>query len=192
MINKNITTIVFIITLAVVLVGIGWYYFAAQKEVEESPAISNETPSPSTQATTTSETKLYRNEEWGFEFEYPEKWVINREHKSLTYYSKFFLEMSLPVIIDDVDKEEKFDSTFLVNIVLPEFIRGFNNLEKTSSDITVAGVQGIKYEYKYQGFSHTAVILPFGQYKMILATGNGSKQYLDEFNQILASFKFLR
>ena len=79
-----------------------------------------------------------------------------------------------------------------MNIVLPEFIRGFNNLEKTSSDIIIAGIQGIKYEYKYQGFSHTAVILPFGELRMILATGNGSKQYLDEFNQILASLKFLK
>ena len=44
----------------------------------------------------------------------------------------------------------------------------------------------------YQGFPHTNVILPIGEYKMILATGDGSQSYLDEFNQIISTFKFLK
>ncbi len=71
MISRNTTIIIFIfIVIAVVLASIGWYYFASQKKVEESPAVSENIISPPIQATTTPGTKLYRNEERGVEFEY--------------------------------------------------------------------------------------------------------------------------
>lgn len=130
------------------------------------------------------ESQTYINTEFGFEFQYPQDWVV-RENTFVSYYSKFNLEIFTRI-------GESLDSTFLVNIVLPEFTeRSFQGLEKTTSEIIIAGVQGIKYEYEYHGFPHTVVILPFGELRMILATGDGSKQYLDEFNQTLTSFKFL-
>lgn len=180
LINKKIFSLFVVIILILILVWIFVKYRPTQKELS-SPVLTSPVPISTIQGA-----KTYRNMDWGFEFQYPEKWVITREHESLTYYSKFYLTMSVPV------KEGKFDETFLVNIVLPEFIRGFDNLEKKSSEIIVAGVQGIKYEYQFEGFPETAVILPFGELRMILGTGGGSKQYLDEFNQILATFKFLK
>ncbi|MFH1198402.1 MAG: PsbP-related protein [bacterium] len=136
-----------------------------------------------------SQSKTYRNEEWRFEFQYPKRWTIVREDKSVNYYSRLLLEISAPVIFMD---EKRFDSAFLVNIVLPEFIHGFDGLEKNASEITINNIKGIKYEYVFNNFPETAVILPFGELRMILGTGSGSKQYLDEFNQILTSFKFLK
>jgi len=133
----------------------------------------------------TSILKLYRNEEWGFEFEYPQNLIL-KENTFRSYYSKFNLELFTPI-------GEKRDTSFLINIVLPEFAeRSFRGLEKITSEIIVAEVQGIKYEYEYQGFPHTTVILPFGELRIILGTGEGSKQYLNEYNQILSSFKFLK
>lgn len=194
-----------IFLLLLILLGISfavavyWIFSASESPIpigqdnpiEESPSLSQ--PATSTVEvpdTPEQNTKTYRNEEWGLELEYPGNWVIRREHKSLTYYSKFFLIMSTPVM--NMNNEEKFDETFLINVVLPEFIRGFDGLEKTDSEIVVAGVRGVKYEYVFNNFPETTVILPFGELKMILSTGGGSKQYLDEFNQILASFKFLK
>lgn len=171
-----IKKIVFIILIMTILsIGHYTYFSRSPNDISQNESIS-----------TPAILKTYRNEEWGFEFQYPEKWVLRREHESLTYYSKFFLTMAVPT------KERKFDETFLVNIVLPEFIRGLDSLEKTTSEIIVSGVYGIKYEYVFNDFPETTVILPFGEFTMILTTGEGSKQYLDEFNQILTSFNFLK
>ena len=178
--------VLFTTVLITVSVIAGWYYFAL-RETEEI-----RTPT-TTQPAVIPETKTYRNKEWGFEFAHPTDWVVNREHESLTYYSKFFLEMGTPVtVVVDGNNQNAVDSTFLVNIVLPEFVRGFDNLEKTTTEVIVGGVKGIKYEYVFNNSPETTVILPFGELKMILGTGGGSKQYLGEFNQILASFKFLK
>jgi len=184
------------ILLVVIALGLisGWLlikYRPIQKEPAPVP-ISTSTPkSPavsvptSTTTNVTQETKTYRNEEWGFEFEYPQNLIL-KENTFRSYYSKFNLELFTPI-------GEKRDTSFLVNIVLPEFAeRSFRGLEKITSEIIVAEVQGIKYEYEYQGFPHTTVILPFGELRMILGTGEGSKQYLNEFNQILSTFKFLK
>ncbi len=183
MISKNTITVIFIFAIAAVLTGAGWYYFATQKETTEVLVVSENITPPLAQATT-SETKTYRNEKWGLEFQYPNDWIL-KENAFGSYYSKFNIWIKVPFY------GEKLDLAFGVNIVLPEFPnRSFHGIEKTVSEITVAGVQGIKYEF--EGFPHTAVILPFGKYKVILATGDGSKQYLDEFSQILSSFKFLK
>lgn len=142
-----------------------------------------------------SDTNIYRNEEFGFEFQYPSNWIISREHKSISYYSKLFLTISNPtaIISQNVGKKLALDETFLVNIVLPEFVdTSFWRSQKQVSSIIVGGVEGKKYEYEYQGFPHTTVILPLQDFRLILGTGSGSKPYLDEFNQILASFKFLK
>ena len=182
-----------LILVVLVLIVAGYFVFVHQYR---SPAISpgpTSTPTQSTQQTP--KTQTYRNTEFGVEFEYPENWIINREHKSLTFYSKFFLQIAAPVVITTTNQERRIarDPAFLINIVLPEFVdSSFGDLEKIASDITVDGIGGIKYKYEYQGLPHTAVVLPFGEFKVILATGEGSRQYLDEFNQILASFKFLK
>ncbi len=185
MISRNTTIIIFIFIIAVVLAGIGWYYFSTQKEVKELPIVSEDIPSLSAQATTTPETKTYRNEEWGFEFKYSNDLILN-EGMFGSYYSKFNLVLFKKI-------GDARDDAVLVNIVLPEFVNtAFWRLQENTSSIIVGGVEGVKYEYKYQGFPHTTVILPLREYNIIIATGEGSYIYFDELNQIISSFKFLK
>ncbi|NCO44698.1 hypothetical protein GW888_01325, partial [Candidatus Wolfebacteria bacterium] len=86
------------ILLVVIALGLisGWLlikYRPIQKEPAPVP-ISTSTPkSPavsvptSTTTNVTQETKTYRNEEWGFEFEYPQNLIL-KENTFRSYYSK--------------------------------------------------------------------------------------------------------
>jgi len=129
--------------------------------------------------------KTYRNEEFGFEFQYPKDLTV-RENTFRSYYSKFNLEIFLST-------KNGLDSVFLLNIVIPKFVEtDFWKSQEKISRIVVGGVEGKKYEYSYEGFPHTTSIMPIGDLKLLLATGDGEKQYLEEYNQILSSFKFLK
>lgn len=187
--NKFFLAILFVLFIVGFTMLLIYQYKQKQepKNIIENPFEDKQQNLDSTFSTSTlpSTLKIYRNTEYEFEFEYPQNLIL-KENAFYSYYSKFNLDIKVMI-------GEKFDPVFLVNIVLPEFAdRSFRGLNKITSAVTVAGVNGIKYEFEYEGFPHTTVILPFGELKMILATGEGSKQYLDEFNQILASFKFLK
>ena len=132
---------------------------------------------------TISTLKTYRNQEWGFEFQYPKDWVI-KENTFGSYYSKFNM-----LIRPTTGWYSRFPVS--VNVVLSEFPeRSFQGVEKITSEVVVDGVPGVKYQYEFEGSQETAIILPLGEYKLILGMDN--ERYLDEFNQILASFKFLK
>lgn len=139
----------------------------------------NLTPPPTF---STSTLKTYRNTEWGFEFQYPKNWSfeINSFHSP---FSKFNLQGNTS------DKNyNPLNPAFMINVVTPDFIeRQFSDLKNTASKTSVGGVDGEKYEY-HDEFSEVTVILPFGQYNMIIGT---EKPYAGVFNQILATFKFL-
>ncbi len=183
MIIRDRTTVIFIFIVVAVLAGFGLYYFAIQKETIESPAIASE-ETPPIQATTTSETKTYRNEEWGFEFQYLENWAIE-ENYSTNYYSKFNLRI-IPI------NERHSKIPIVINIVLPEFVKNsFRGIEKISSEIIIDGVSGTKYEYEFGGRQEIAIILPLDDLRMIIGTDD-SELYLDALNQILTTFKFLK
>lgn len=162
-----------------------------RKSIQQPPAqnplpptiVTVPTPTSTTQASGTAGMKTYTNTEYGFEFRYPDDWVV-KENTFVSYYSKFNLEVV-------VKKEKYLDLVFDVNIVMPEFPeRSFKNIEKTTSEVIVDGVLGIKYQYEFESQQETAIVLPIGDYKVIL--GTDSKQDVDSFNQILASFKFLK
>lgn len=74
--NKGFANIIAIIVAVVVLIGAGVGYLVVKKR---TPITTPETPAVSTQETITDETtdwKIYRNEEYGFEFKYPPTWFI--------------------------------------------------------------------------------------------------------------------
>lgn len=146
-----------------------------------SPAVP--VPTSTVSKGTTPETKIYRNEEWGFEFQYPKDLII-RENTFGSYYSRFNLKIFTKI-------GEQFDPAFLVNIVLPEFVENsFKNLKKTTSEVIIDGIFGVKYQYDFNDRKETVIILPFNEYQLIL--GVYYEEYENVFNQILASFKFLR
>lgn len=185
--NKKI---IIIFVVAVLLVG-GVFTLLSNRKTSPIQSVSPvpvvpivSATSPIHAATSPPETKTYRNEEWGFEFEYPAGWTFEIN----SFYnpsSKFNLQGD-----SSARNYNPFSTAFLVNIVTSDFVeRQFSILKKDTSKIIVGGVRGLKYEYKLEKETEVAVILPFGQYKMILGTTKGHE---DAFNQILASFKFLK
>lgn len=126
--------------------------------------------------------KVYRNEEWGFEFQYPKDWSFH-ENAFSSPFSKFNLIGTLP--------EETVPNTiipsFLINIVTSDFAdRAFYDIKNTALETNVGGVKGSKYEYDFEGFPQIAIDIPFGEYRMILGA---DRRYENTFNQIIASFK---
>jgi len=174
-----------IIGIIVISTGVYIYYKLPNNQPYIPPPITTPTNTPTSTPNNT-EIKTYRNTEFGFEFQYPEDWVI-RTNTSYSPFSKFDL-ISAP-------SEKSYliyypTPPFLINIVTPDFAeRQFFDLKNIASNTTVGDVAGLKYEYEEQNLSHITIILPFGQYKIILGT---TKEYEEVFNQILASLKFLQ
>ncbi|PIT97341.1 hypothetical protein COT77_01995 [Candidatus Berkelbacteria bacterium CG10_big_fil_rev_8_21_14_0_10_41_12] len=129
--------------------------------------------------------KTYRNEEWEFEFRYPENWSFHED----TFYSPFskFNLAGAPI-----GERYQIDPPLLINIVTLDFADSYvinmKNLGATTSDLIVGGIRGTKYEYIFESIPQVDINLSLGEYLMILGT---KKQYEDIFNQILATFKFL-
>jgi hypothetical protein len=148
-----------------------------------SNAVGTSTEGINDKATSTHSLQHYLNEEWGFEFWYPEGFVV-REKDFTSHYSKFNL-----YVLDKVGNG--FERAFLVNIVLPKFAeQSFSGLDKKTKEIVIDGVPGVEYEYKFSERSEKMTILPFGEFRMIL--GLHYEEYDDLYNQILGSFKFLK
>ncbi|MBI5401473.1 hypothetical protein HZB05_01435 [Candidatus Wolfebacteria bacterium] len=141
------------------------------------------TPTISFQTNTAIGMKAYTNTEFGFEFQYPKDWAVE-ENYFKSYYSKFNLR-----IIPTNERHSKIPIG--INIVLPEFAdNSFRGIEKAISEIIVDGITGTKYEYEFGGRQETAIILPLGEYRLILWTDD--ERYAEIFNQVLTAFKFLK
>ncbi|TSC96975.1 MAG: hypothetical protein Athens101426_31 [Parcubacteria group bacterium Athens1014_26] len=187
-INKKVLIITLIAVGIFVLIA-GWMFnkkfnqITLMQNLTQSPISSTISSIPSAQIVNISETKIYRNTEFGFEFQYPKEWELE-ENSFHSPFSKFNLQ-------GDTSAKDynPFNSAFLVNVVTPDFIeRQFADLKSVAQEIRVGGIDGKKYKYKEQ-FAVIDVILPFGQYQLILGT---RQEYEDIFNQILATFKFIK
>lgn len=199
---ENKKLLAFFLILAVVVVTSIWVVNSKKNIIEEKVKegqqetmdlgkaeeglISNQEAEP-LQSTSTPGTQLYRNEKWGFEFEYPNDWSLHPNVFS-SPFSKFNLIGATP--------KEKVPNTIipslLINIVTPDFADdaavNFNRLKASTSIAVVADVKGTKYEYEFASIPQIAIDLPFGEYRILLGA---TKDNEDIFNQILASFKFL-
>jgi hypothetical protein len=191
-------TKVLIIILAVltIIIAVSIWFFVRQNQLGNQNNISsnpiqmsvesaNTASSTQTSQIVTSTSKIYRNEQFGFEFQYPQGWIILEEPRGLGFYSRFEL-------VATPNMAESNNNPFLINVVLPEFAdRTFLGVGGTTSTIIITGIAGIKYEYEFEGLSEIAIVLPFGQYKLILGTGS-KKDYENVFNQMISTFKFLK
>lgn len=134
-------------------------------------------------------TKIYHNEEFGFEFQYPEDWIIQKN----TFYSPFskFNLVGAPINNDYLLYAPS--SPFLINIVTTDFadrvIISRKNLDAITSNVTVSNIEGVKYEYKFENIPTISIDISTGKHRIILGA---MKQYEGVFNQIISSFKFLK
>ncbi len=174
----NIKKIIIIVVVIIIVVSGGWILM--QKYSQEIPTQN--------QATTTPEMLTYRNTEFGFEFQYPKGWTFE---ETLFYSpaSKFNLIGASP---EEKGIGNPVFPSFLINIVTPEFAESADinrrNLGAIESAVIIDGVKGIKYEYTEKVLK-ISIDLPFKQYHILFGV---KKQYEPVFNQILASFKFLK
>ena len=131
--------------------------------------------------------KLYRNEQYGFEFWYPEGWEI-KENTFHNAYSKFNLEVDLP---DDVDTV--VTPSFGINIVDTVFADQsrviIKNLGASTKDVSVDGTVVTQYTYKYENIMTVDVDIHHDPLRILI---DAQAKHEKEFNQILATFKFLK
>jgi len=127
-------------------------------------------------------TKTYRNEDWGFEFEYPANFRV-LEDSFYSAYSKFNVTL-FPA------EGKHSGSGILINIVLPEFVVGsFAPYQDKKSTTTLAGRPADYYTYKWQEMDEVAFITPHREFSLIL--GATTEVYQKEFEVVLHSFKFI-
>jgi len=125
--------------------------------------------------------KLYRNEQFGFEFQYPEDWEV-RENDVSSPYSKFNIIFmpsgNVPVLYPMV-----------LNIVTSDFaVRSYQDIDPIDENVVVDGVRGREYEYLSEGNYYTDILLPFQEDVLILGA---VKEYETPFNGVIASFRFI-
>lgn len=184
--TKSFKIVLAISLILILSVCVFFWFKKSNAPIKEPIAATTDTNIDNTinTATTTSVFKTYRNEEWGFEFQYPSSLIL-KEKVFGGYYSKFNLVLFKPI-------NESRDWAVIINIVSPEFVdTDFWRSQKNTSKVIVDGVEGTRYEYEYEGSPQMDIVLPLDKLKILLGTGEGSYIYPNELNQIISSFKFL-
>ena len=127
--------------------------------------------------------KLYRNEQYGFEFWYPEGWEVT-ENTFGNPSSKFNLVAHAMGTHPGLEP-------LTINVVTAEFaIREYQDIQQKSTPVIVDGVKGSKYQYRGET-SYTDVILPMKDSIAIIIGHENNERYLTEFNEIVSMFKFI-
>ncbi len=174
---------------AIIVVGVfvsivGWRLSSQSTGGSLSTITPTASTTPFIQSSSTDGMKTYRNEQFGFEFQYPDGWTFHPNTFG-SPFSKFNLVGASP---EEGGHPDSSSPSLLINIVTPDFAeRQFHDL--SASDFIIAGIVGEKYVYQYEGLSKIDVILPLGDNKIILGA---YKRYEGAFNQILATFKFFK
>ncbi len=183
-----------VLLLIVLLAFVGWIFNKrpAQEPVQNPtpppPSIASSSSSTQTiQVSSTAGTKVYRNTEYGFEFQYPESWSF-QVGSFYSPFSKFNLQGD-----SSAENYNPFSPSFIINIVTPDFAdraaSSFKSLNASISIVVVAGVQGTKYAYEFENIPRIGIDIPFGKYRMLLGA---NRDHEDIFNKIIGSFKFFK
>lgn len=184
---KQKRALVLLAISGMLLFGLGAIIFLLPQN--STPPI-NDVPDllPNENTTNTNGLKLYRNEEWGFEFQYPVSWALDE-----TYVGGRLRKFHLRCVPSD--QKGLFYSIiqpFILDIVTAEraarLTELFYEVKNSASEMDVGGVVGLRYEYEFNKKPRIAIVLPFGEYKLIL---DSDKEYGVVFAKLTSSFKFI-
>lgn len=182
-------TVFLIIVLAFILNAYRGLFYNKLREAPTAENLSgnNQGEQIVSKSSETNKLKTYRNEEFGFEFQYPADWTF-QINSFYSPFSKFNLEGD-----SSAKNYNPIIPSFMINIVTPDFAeRAFaslKNMNASISTVVIAGVKGKKYEYKFENVPEINIDLPFGESHILLGA---TKQQEEVFNQILTTFKFLK
>lgn len=171
-----------LIATIVVFGGISWWFY--QSNVAGQTAQEQNQPSE-TIGVSTSSKNVYRNEEWGFQFEYPEGWEL-LENTFKAASSKFNLVL-------DVKTEKGLPRPIFINVT--DYNWGVKVLESMTnedfeiSEVVVGGKVAKKHRSDDMGLPlDSYFVLINNEYWINIAGKDG---YEKEFNLVLESFEFL-
>lgn len=133
--------------------------------------------------------QIYRNTEFGFEFQYPAGWQLF-PNIFTNASSKFNLTGAAPA---EDEHPNPINPSISINLVAPEFAKdaiGYIESSTTEkADVLIDGIKGIKYTYIYRGEHLLGVILPAKPETTFIFEAMSS--YDSALNMITGSFKLI-
>ncbi len=128
--------------------------------------------------------KVYENTEFGFSFQYPQEWTVTEERDTNPY--NIFQVAVTPEVLQYFQP-----FSVLVKKNTSRITDQFRALAGAGvRDISVGGKQATRYEYEGE-VHYVTIIIPISEEYTFLI-GNDRNENVEEFEQILASFRFLR
>ena len=197
-IKTIIAGVVAVISLFILFSAILWRFLRKELETIHQPVISQEEKEERVEesnidlyhknidpnVTVTPEGKKhYRNEEYGFEFDFPADWKI-RQPAFGSAVSLFNLEI-IPLV-------QAFPNPIRVNVVTNDWMdRVYKNDELVGVvhlRTEINGAEADKKELLSDGLPQTDYMFSRGDYWVLVG---GKERYKDTFNEVLSSFRFI-
>lgn len=184
-INKKILFILIILIALICFTALLFWQYKQELKNKTADLSKNEQNLTTTTTPATSSLKIYRNEEWGFEFEYPKDWRI-KENAFGSAVSMFNL------VIEQIDTAH-LPRPIRINVLPNDWIEQVQKSFEADGielvKVQINGIDGIRYEHADEGLSQIDFLISKDEYWIVVG---GKKKYIDTLNQVLGSFKFLK
>ena len=189
------------IVAVMLLVISGAVYWGVSRKISQAPVAVATSSVSQASATATSgeqkllatssaleshpEMKLYRNDEYGFEFWYPAGWKW-KENIFGNPFSKFNITLM------SVNGDQTYQDMF-INIVTPEFaanaVAGRNALDPEPTQIVVGGSDGTKYTSLHEMPPEVTIDVPQTDYHFLFCADPSDE---DKLNIVISTLRFLK